>query len=296
MASPIAAGLLRCELPGGYLDEALALHRVAELGPLGGSEEELLLSTELSPAAAVTAVLSRCVKRIGDLPAITREVVRSLLVADRLFLLLKLREITFGPTVSGSLRCPWESCGQLMSLSFSLRDLAVKRWPDPRPTYTVEIDADGSGRPLAVAFRLPNGEDQEEAVALLGGDERLALRAILARCIAAPGPAAAELVAQLPPASIQAIERRMEAEAPAVDLEIVSSCPDCGRTSSAVFDPQDFFFGELRQSVDLLYREVHYLAYHYHWSEETILAMPRDRRRRYVRVLASEMERLSGEA
>lgn len=294
----MAVGLLRCELPGGYLDEELALHREVELGPLAGSEEELLLSTELTSPAAVTAVLSRCVKRIGTLPSVTEEVVRRLLVADRLFLLLKLRDATFGPMVGGSVRCPWDSCGQLMSVSFSLRDLAVKRWEDPRSTYSLEVDA-GASDPVTVRFRLPNGEDQEAAVALLDSGERAALLAILARCIADVTPAAgsmADLLAELPPASIQRIESQMEAEAPAVDLEIVSRCPDCGRTSSMMFDPQDFFFGELRQSVELLYREVHYLAYHYHWSEREILGMSRDRRRRYIQVLSDEMERLSGEA
>ena len=61
------------------------------------------------------------------------------------------------------------------------------------------------------------------------------------------------------------------------------------------FDPQEFFFGELRTSRDLLDREVHYLAYHYHWSEQEIMAMPRDKRRRYIVVLADELEKLTME-
>ena len=59
------------------------------------------------------------------------------------------------------------------------------------------------------------------------------------------------------------------------------------------FDPQAFLFVELRLSRDLLYREVHYLAYHYHWSEREIMAMPRDKRRRYIAVLADELEKLT---
>ena len=59
-----------------------------------------------------------------------------------------------------------------------------------------------------------------------------------------------------------------------------AQCPECGHDFSVPFDPQEFFFGELRTSRDFLYREVHYLAYHYHWSEQEIMAMPRDKRRR----------------
>jgi hypothetical protein len=43
----------------------------------------------------------------------------------------------------------------------------------------------------------------------------------------------------------------------------------------------------------MLYRQVHYLAYHYHWSEHEILEMPRDKRLAYIEILADEIERLN---
>jgi hypothetical protein len=46
-------------------------------------------------------------------------------------------------------------------------------------------------------------------------------------------------------------------------------------------------------SGDMLYREIHYLAYHYHWSEREIMDMTRDKRRKYIEVLADEIERLN---
>jgi hypothetical protein len=81
--------------------------------------------------------------------------------------------------------------------------------------------------------------------------------------------------------------------APRVELTMEAQCPECGREFAVPFDPQEFFFGELRTSRDLLYREVHYLAYHYHWGEQEIMAMPRDKRRRYIAVLADELEKLN---
>jgi hypothetical protein len=44
---------------------------------------------------------------------------------------------------------------------------------------------------------------------------------------------------------------------------------------------------------DLLYREVHYLAYHYHWSEQEIMSMSQAKRRQYIAVLAEEIEKLN---
>lgn len=44
--------------------------------------------------------------------------------------------------------------------------------------------------------------------------------------------------------------------------------------------------------VDQLFEEVHHLAYHYHWAEQEILAMPRPRRRRYLALLAAKLEQM----
>ena len=85
----------------------------------------------------------------------------------------------------------------------------------------------------------------------------------------------------------------MERVAPRVELNMDAGCAECGRAFLVPFDLQRFFFGELRTDSDLLYREVHYLAYHYHWSEREIMAMPRDKRHTYIDVLADEIERLN---
>ena len=88
----------------------------------------------------------------------------------------------------------------------------------------------------------------------------------------------------------------MQTVAPQVDLVMEAVCAECGREFDAPFDLQDFFFGELRVTSDLLRREVHYLAFHYHWSEHEIMEMPRDRRSRYIAVLAEEIERINDSA
>src|SRR6185295_15378200 len=100
-------------LPGGYFDPAGGLHREFELGTLTGREEELLARAgSARPAALVTEVLSRCLRRLGTYAPVPPEVTRSLLVADRQYLMLRLRQATFGDLVRANLCCPWPECGE----------------------------------------------------------------------------------------------------------------------------------------------------------------------------------------
>jgi hypothetical protein len=286
--------VVRCVLPGGLADATGTVQREVELRGLTGREEELLADWALgaagggpgSGAAAATAVLACCVARIGAVEKVDEAVVRRLLVGDRQFLMLKLREATFGERVQGSVRCPWPGCGERVAVSFALGDVPVTEAADPGPSYSVELEDDGG----TVAFRLPTGEDQEAVAPLLDADgETAALTALLERCV--HGDAA-----DLSPRARAAVEAAMAEVAPRVDLTLEITCAECGRGFDAPLDLQDFFFGELRASAPLLHREVHQLAINYHWSEREIMEMPRERRARYLAVLSDELERLDASA
>jgi hypothetical protein len=64
-----------------------------------------------------------------------------------------------------------------------------------------------------------------------------------------------------------------------VVTELASVCPACGASHPVALDP----YLVTRRSPRELYDEVHLLAWHYHWSEAEILALPRDRRQLYLR-------------
>jgi hypothetical protein len=234
---------------------------------------------------------------------VSEDVVRTLLVADRQYALLKLREATFGDLVQASVPCPWPDCGKRVAISFSIHDIPVEAAVDKGPTYTATlspeaIDAlDEAGR--TITFRLPNGGDQEALSPLLVENEARALTGLLGRCLLRIGHNTSldgDAIAELSPRARLEIEQHMERVAPHVDLLMEATCVECGREFSVPFDLQRFFFGELRTSGDLLYREVHYLAFHYHWSEREIMEMTRERRRRYIDVLADEIERINESA
>ncbi len=291
-----------CSLPGGFVDDTGVVHDEIELRMLSGREEELLLARRGSVAAAlVTDLLTRCLRRVGSVESVDAGTVRRLLVADRQFALLKLREATFGELVQGSAPCPWPDCGQRVAVRFSTLDVPVERSLDKGPLYTTTLSPEAmpgaNDVARTVTFRLPNGGDQEVLSSQLDENEAIALSGLLARCVLAIGgddgrPLETRIDA-LSPRARQEIEAHMARVAPHVDLVMDLSCVECGRQFTAPFDLQMFFFGELNLTGDYLYREVHYLAYHYHWSEQEIMAMARVQRQRYIGVLADEIERLN---
>ena len=293
-----------CTLPGGYLDPEGGLHRAAELVPLGGKEEELLAGRGSGPTL-VSEVLARCVLRIGEVEPVTPRLARRLLVADRQYLLLKLRQLTFGDRVRGRASCPWPDCGEGVDVDFSLADVPVRGLEEPAAELTMRLSPEAStavaesprdARGLEVRFRLPNGGDEERLAGLVEDNEAEALSALLERCVLAldgNSSPEADRISALSPRARAEIEAEMEARAPCLGLEMAARCPACERRFTLPFALRDFFFGELATGLDLLYREVHYLAYHYHWSEGEILEMPRDKRRAYIDVLSDEIEKLN---
>jgi hypothetical protein len=292
-------------LPGGYWDTEGVLHREFELAMLTGRDEELLVrGRHAQTASLVTSVLSRGVRRLGNISPVPEDVIRHILVADRQYLLLKLRQFTFGDLVRANVFCPWPECGRRVSLEFGVDDVPVEEARERAAVYRMTLSpaacgaADSGQDPFdrEVQFRLPDGADQEMLSPLLAENEAEALSRLLIRAIQRIGrfsPPSADRVLALSSLAREEIEAEMERLAPKVELTMDTACPECGRAFAVPFDLHRFFFGELRTDSDLLYREVHYLAYHYHWGEGEIMAMPRDTRQRYIERLADEIERLN---
>src|ERR1043166_9378213 len=133
------------DLPGGYVDDEGVTHREVELAPVTGFEEELLDS--IGPAAcsahALTALLSRCLKRIGKLAPVTAALVRDLLINDREFLMLKLRELTLGKNLKAMIVCRDSKCAQSMDIALNLDDLRPNVKPVDRRVFKFEVDEAG---------------------------------------------------------------------------------------------------------------------------------------------------------
>src|SRR3954454_12093787 len=286
-------------LPGGWWNADGQRVRAVEVRALTGGDEEFLAHGDGHDAAArVSDLLARCTVHLGGGTPVPAEIVRQLVVADREYLLLLVRQVTFGDRVHAELVCPWSDCGERSSLEFAVSDLPVHESPDPAAAYALALleSVEGSSE---VVFRLPTGADQEDLSPRATRDEAGALAALLRRCLLRIGgeqPPSPESVDALGPRARAEIEAEMERVAPRVERTIDTSCAECGRAFVAPFDLHRFFFGELRTDRDLLYREVHALAFHYHWGEPDIMAMARPKRQTYLDLLAEEIDRLNDEA
>ena len=90
-----------------------------------------------------------------------------------------------------------------------------------------------------------------------------------------------ELPEVLPASDLARIEAALDEVSPWVVTEVAGSCPACGATHPVALDP----YVVMRGPASELYDEVHTLAWHYHWSEAEILALPRARRQLYLRLI-----------
>lgn len=269
-------------LPGGLVSDGGPRLSQTELRPLSGREEEWLAQHSGVPGAvAVTQLLSACLVRIGD-EAPTADLVRQLLVGDRDYLILQLRRLTFGDEFQVVVLCP--ACGAKMDVTLDAAEIPVERRPQAAASHTLALPLpEPAGR--AVRFRLPAGGDQE---AVLGMDLEAAVAALLERCLLDDGGM------RLSAGERKAVIDEMDRLAPQVEIELELTCPECSRAFLAPFDCTSFCLHEMRTNGKQLLREVHALAFYYHWSEANILGLTRDRRRAYLSLLSDALGRSDG--
>jgi hypothetical protein len=134
-----------------------------------------------------------------------------------------------------------------------------------------------------VRFRLPNGADQE-AAARAGGVEAGAAT-LLERCVQEVH-ARGRRVRRLPERVAAELPARLAELDPQAEVVVKLACPECGAEASALLDAATVLFRELTATSDRLFREVHTIATHYHWSEREILDLDLHRRRRYLELIA----------
>lgn len=281
---------IACVLPGGYRDRNGGVHRDVALAPMTGREEESLadrIGTTPVPVL-VTALLTSCMRRLGTFQPVPMDVVRDLLVADRAFLLLKLRQLAFGDRVLAVLDCP--ACDRPMDVAFTLDQVPVEVGHPTGPVERFELlDPAVAGERPAVQFRLPTGTDQEAVATLPGGvTEERAVTMLLARCVLRLGGVEQideQAAAAIDPSTRREIEERMERLSPSVDLDLEVTCPECGNAFVRPFDCASLLLSEVQVRREELQREVHLLALHYHWPPSEILALTRERRRTYLALL-----------
>jgi hypothetical protein len=105
----------------------------AELREMTGAEEEILTNPRLIRSGdAINQVLANCIARLGDAKAPSLKDVLDLLSGDRLFLLVRLRQVSLGDEVALELACGNPSCRQANTVLVNLEELEVTKYAAER--------------------------------------------------------------------------------------------------------------------------------------------------------------------
>lgn len=286
-------------LPGGILGPDGSCLKQVVVRQLTGRDEELLSDRRYrNGAQQVTDFLAAAIERVEGLERpVDRDLAANLLIGDRDYLLLRLRQIAVGDVVEQVMHCPSRTCGEKVDVDFRIGEIAVRRLAGVEPFYELRLsrpalnDDEGSMR---VRLRLPCGRDQEAIEELRDSNPGAANTRLFSRLVLEIGRRRGmdeETARSLPLGIRREIAAFLAATSPGPDLSIAVLCPFCGTDMTYPFDLQRFFFDEWRVALDQLYQEVHHLAFHYHWSEGEILGLPRVKRRRYLTLLAESFER-----
>jgi hypothetical protein len=237
----------------------------------GHDQEALLALAGVSAARAARVLLERCVGSIGGLER-DGDLVAGLTVGDREALLWQLRAISLGDRIAAVVECG--TCHEKLGLDLRVGDLLQPSYPAWSDTFTEDL----AGH--RVRFRLPTVADQEAVAGVARADDELAARTLLARCVLAVDdhPSSDDELAVVRPA----VEDRVAALDPQAETILDVHCPECDTSTAHPLDAAEFLVEELTRTSRYLYREVHALAWYYHWSEDEILGLTVDRRRRYL--------------
>lgn len=266
-------------LPRGVLVDGEFCRAVTLRAPTG-REEDLLLGEGRGwlPAEQSTALLTRCVTRLGGRRDVAADDIRALSIGDREALLLRLCTSVAGERIEASLQCTIEDCGERLEIEVDVERLLAAPYPTGMEVHEVDLDCETDQ--VRVRFRLPTVRDQELAAHVALTDPRFAGRALVDAIVVSVERAGEPLPA-VPGEFVEHLASAVERLDPLAETRLAATCPVCGRTSDVLLDAGEFL-ASLLSRPDQLYRELHLIASHYHWSEADILALPLERRWLYV--------------
>ncbi len=209
-----------------------------ELVELTGREEELLTNQRLIKSGeAINQVLLNCIKRIGENKSLTMDDILNLLSGDRLFVLVKLRQISLGDTVDLELICP--GCKEPSFITVNLEELPVTPYPEERE-FIFKLPVSKK----QVKFSYLNGHKEKQLASL---KEPSLTSAMLSRIISVDGqPPNKKIVTDLPLRDRSELRREMLKVDAGIDTEVETICQGCGNRIKARLEAEpNFLFPNL---------------------------------------------------
>jgi hypothetical protein len=144
-------------LPGGFISKTGEVVRTAEVKELNGLDEEAI-SKAGSAAKAFNVLLQRGLVKLGS-EDVTKDHLDTLLSGDRDAILIGIRRVTFGDTITLNVQCA--SCGGPQTLEVDLlEDVPTRTLGDPIAERTFKVLTKRG----AVTVALPTGVVQKKLV------------------------------------------------------------------------------------------------------------------------------------
>ena len=238
---------------------------------LVGHDERLLGElSDMPPYMNVLALLERVASfEEGEVATLLRR----LSIGDRVALMLHLRQLELGDKLDCTVSC--SSCLKAMSVVLSVAKLLNMTHPAPSASYGMEAGG------FCLEIRPFTAQDQDLILKVKKEDDDV-LQIMAKSCILNSD---VPLPEKLSTEVIEALGQRLEQIDPLSDIVLDLSCFECGDKFQISFNVEDFILQELGISHGDIESEVHWLALHYHWSENEILSLPMQRRRKYISLI-----------
>lgn len=193
-----------------------------ELREMTGAEEELLTNQRLIRSGeAINQVLRNCFVRLGEKTDLDLAEVMNLLSGDRLFALVRLRQISLGDEVELELSCPNSACRMSNFVTINLEDLKVTPYGEER-----EFAFKLPGSKKTVRFRYLDGHKEKRLASLR---EPNITSAMLIRVLDIDGKAPSKKsLAEMSMRDRNALRQEMSRVDAGIDTSVETECDGCG--------------------------------------------------------------------
>ncbi|MCP4285977.1 MAG: hypothetical protein GY792_16230 [Gammaproteobacteria bacterium] len=259
------------ELPGGLLCDG-RLRRDYRFKTVTGELERALSESGFyadTLPQQVTRLLVHSLSEVAGF-AVDEALCRSLSAGDRQFLVLQLEALIDASPRWITALCG--GCGEQLQFQIVPGSLPMKPAGEGYPEKVLKLSIG------QVNLRVPNGGDEEFVSAQASGSGSV-LHDLLSRLLSSQGQPVD--VSRLNDADLEALDQLLDEMSPQAGLAASIDCPHCHLQQEAAIDPYAWIVRETA-SLDL---DIHNLAFHYHWSEQDILQLPRARRERYLQLI-----------
>ena len=255
-------------LPGGFLDEAGKLHGLVEIAEMTGRVQAEIVAKKGNMAHATNALLTACLKKLGDIPKLGLMTWKTMLGGDRDFVMFHAMRPWRGGTeaevVTGHVEC--QGCKARIILpdveissfkKYVLKDAAlafkdvetgseeceivviedVERGKNPDdPTDCIfKLKDDGYG--VNAVFRLPIGIDQERIASAAQKNQADARHALYAFTCkewdGKPGSYSKDFFADMPTSVLDWLWEQIKARTPGLEPDVQARCDSCNAVTEA---------------------------------------------------------------